>query len=109
MRRNQYQQASQYLKKALSLVFEDGATQHDMGNYYHHLGRLDKAIKHYRIAVRLQPTNAELHNNLGTVLAKSGDIYQAKNHFEEALRLQPSFALARSNLVQARSILKSTE
>lgn len=109
MLRNQYQEARQYLQKALSLVPEDGATQHDMGNCYHHLGRLEKAITHYRIAVRLQPLNPELHNNLGTVLAKLGDIYQAKRHFEEALRLRPNFELARSNLIQARSILKSSE
>ena len=109
MLRNQYQEARQYLQKALSLVPEDGATQHDIGNCYHILGRLGKAIMHYRIAVRLQPLNPELQNNIGTVLAKLGDIHQAKRHFEEALRLQPNFELARSNLIQVRSILRSSE
>ena len=109
MLRNNYQGARQYLQKALSLVPEDGVTQHDMGNCYHYLGQLDKAITHYRTAVRLLPLNPDLHNNLGTVLARSGNLYQAKHHFEEALRLRPGFELARDNLMQANSILKSSQ
>ena len=57
----------------------------------------------------LQPLNPELHNNLGTVLAKMGNIQQAEQSFEKALRLQPDFDLARSNLARARSMLKSSD
>lgn len=106
--KNQYQQASQYLQRALSLVPEDGSTQHEMANCCHHLGQLDKALTHYRAAARLLPPNAELQNNLGTVLAKMGHIRQAEHHFETALNLQPGFDLARNNLMQARLILKSS-
>lgn len=51
--------------------------------------------------LKFDPANPELHNLLGTVLAKQGLITNAVEHFQEALRLNPRFISAHSNLVFA--------
>lgn len=52
----------------------------------------------YRSALAVQPKNAWLHTQLGTVLAKAGDKPAAKAAFESALQLQPDLALAKEGL-----------
>jgi Flp pilus assembly protein TadD len=53
----------------------------------------------------LNPTDADVRANLGTVLAISGDLPAAVRAFEESLRLNPEQAAARQNLVRAKAAL----
>ncbi|MCE9557007.1 MAG: tetratricopeptide repeat protein [Planctomycetes bacterium] len=60
-------------------------------------GQFDKAIEHYREALRLNPTNADAHYNWGNALRSNGRTDEAMRHYQEALRLKPDFAKAHNN------------
>ncbi|HOS97492.1 MAG TPA: glycoside hydrolase family 99-like domain-containing protein, partial [Deltaproteobacteria bacterium] len=51
-------------------------------------------------AIQADPSNAELHNDLGAVCHVSGDTAGAISHLEEALRIDPDCAPALKNLAE---------
>ena len=61
-------------------------------------GRLDAAIRQYRLALTVDPEFAGAHNNLGSALARQGSVQEARDHFQEAVRLASDFAEPHSNL-----------
>ena len=71
-------------------------------------GRLGEAIAHYEEALRLNPSNANAHTNLGTALASLGRTEEAISHYREALRLKPDLAEAHNDLGNALSALDRT-
>jgi Flp pilus assembly protein TadD len=68
------------------------------------LGRPEEAIEKYRLALQLNPQEADAHNNLGWTLASEGRIAEAVPHFERALALNPGDKNARRNLDRARQV-----
>jgi|GEM_PF-2739116 len=56
------------------------------------------AYEHFLTAVRLLPTYAEAHNNLGVILLDVGRGAEAMERFVLAVRIKPDFAEGRSNL-----------
>ncbi|XP_034246835.1 protein O-mannosyl-transferase TMTC1-like [Thrips palmi] len=68
---------------------------YNMGNTYRDTGRKPPAISHYKEALRLWPSYASAHNNLGT-LAPSAD--EAERYFLSAIRFQPAHVNAHYNL-----------
>lgn len=64
-------------------------------------GRLEEALPYFRQAIRLNPTHAETHNNLGIALARLGKQKEAIAEFTEALRLKPENADVHNNLAIA--------
>jgi tetratricopeptide (TPR) repeat protein len=62
-------------------------------------GRLSEAIAQFEAALKLSPTFADAHNNLGNAWAKlPGRLNDAIAEFKEVLRLQPDFAPGWHNL-----------
>jgi tetratricopeptide (TPR) repeat protein len=57
-------------------------------------GRYSEAITHLSEALRLNPYNADAHNDLACALQQLGDREQAMVHFRTAIRLQPDHGLA---------------
>lgn len=57
-----------------------------------------EAINQLKEAAVLQPTNADLHNDLGYAYKKNGDPKSAEAEYREAIRLNPRMASAYSNL-----------
>jgi Tfp pilus assembly protein PilF len=53
---------------------------------------------HYEKALEVRPDFAEVHNNVGTLLAGRGQADAAIAHYRRALAIDPQFASARSNL-----------
>jgi predicted O-linked N-acetylglucosamine transferase (SPINDLY family) len=57
-------------------------------------GRFGDALATYRRALALAPHDAELHHNVGALLARAGDADGAERHLREAERLAPQSPLA---------------
>jgi predicted O-linked N-acetylglucosamine transferase (SPINDLY family) len=68
---------------------------------HYQAGQRDLAIDCLKEALRLNPTIAEAHNNLGIVLAREGRLEEAVASFQEAVRRKPDYADAHSNLGNA--------
>jgi Flp pilus assembly protein TadD len=66
------------------------------------MGDPNEAIAQLRELIRLDPTHAAAHNDLGSLHAMQGNLTTALEHFEEAVRLDPGDAAARQNLDTAR-------
>jgi len=73
---------------------------HLLGIVAHQLRRPDAAELVGR-AVALQPDVAEVHNDLGVILAAQGKLGEAAAVFEQAVRLKPNYVEARNNLMAA--------
>ncbi len=65
------------------------------------LGELGRAEQHYRLALRLQPSNALAHTNLGSLLAITGRLDEAVDEFNRALDIEPGLSEARLYLTTA--------
>jgi protein O-mannosyl-transferase len=59
---------------------------------------LEEAVGHLRESLRLNPADAEAHNNIGGAYQRMGRYEDALREHEEALRLNPQLVEARYNL-----------
>jgi protein O-GlcNAc transferase len=57
-------------------------------------GRVDVALAKYRGVLKRSPALAEVHYNVGVLLARKGELAGAEKSLDEALRLKPSWAQA---------------
>ena len=69
-------------------------------------GNRDRAIRHLRKALRIDPDFAEAFNNLGTIYATGGDFSRAAKCYQRALEKNPEYDEARKNLQRAIARLK---
>ena len=63
--------------------------------------RYTESIAAYRAALRLRPTDADGHNDLGCALTLSGDPASAVPELKRAIELKPELAAAHNNLGNA--------
>ena len=61
-------------------------------------GRLHESVESMQQFVRLQPGDAEAHNNLGVILEKLGRLTDAEASFRKTIILNPNFPDAHNNL-----------
>lgn len=78
------------------------------GSTLHRLGKFASAVKLYRNALTIDPTNAEIHNSLGAVYDASDTLDEAKSNFEIAIKLKPKFHQAYFNLANCYKKLGET-
>ena len=77
---------------------------------HHRAGRLPEAAEAYRKILAVRPDIAEVHNDLGILLAQQGQLDQARPRFEQAIALKPAFVEAHNNLGNVlRDLGKLTE
>jgi len=60
--------------------------------------KIEEAISHYKMAIKLKPGYAVAHNNLGIALVAEGKNEEAISHYKTAIGLKPDFAAAHNNL-----------
>jgi len=72
--------------KNLPVVLSRLADSYDKANQH------DKAVETYQKAITANPTNAEYHNSLGTVYARTNKINEAKEEFKKSAELDPAGA-----------------
>jgi predicted O-linked N-acetylglucosamine transferase (SPINDLY family) len=85
----------------LGIEREHADALHLQGVIANRTGRQSLAVDLIRRAIGANPSAAEFHNTLGTLLAEGGEYEEAIAAFREALRLRPEFALACCNLGNA--------
>jgi len=64
-------------------------------------GRLQEAMEHWKLSVKLKPDEALPHNNLGSAFNQLGQTDAAINEFETALQDRPDYAIGHYNLACA--------
>ena len=94
---NNYDQATVYYKKALSIRPGNAETYNNMGATLKDLGKLDEAIWAYNKAISLKSDYAEAFNNMGVAFKDQGKLPEAIDAYSNALSINPSFAEAYSN------------
>ncbi|RJQ60495.1 MAG: tetratricopeptide repeat protein [Desulfobacteraceae bacterium] len=110
-----HQQAS-YWKNTITLF--QHAVNETSNNHIAHINlalalmeqnRLDEAIAHFNLALKIKPAFPLAHNNLGVAMGRQGRYSEAIRHYTEALRLKPDWAGALFNLGNALSALGQFE
>ena len=71
------------------------------------VGRIPEAIEELHEALRMNPSSAETHNNLGLALLASDKPRESIPEFEVALHLKPELKDAAENLQRAQAQLES--
>jgi choline-sulfatase len=85
--RKDYVAAVPHLEKAISLGMEDAHLQNYLGICYSRTNRLEKAIRSYQAALKLDPGLAEAHLNLAFALQRMQKPTAAETEYKVACRL----------------------
>jgi protein O-mannosyl-transferase len=70
---------------------------------------IEEAVHHLRESLRINPDDAEAHNNMGGVYQREGRYEDAIREHEEALRLNPQLVEARYNIGVCNQALNRME
>ena len=112
LRKKLFTQATKSLERALKEwegEEEELAQVHNaLGYAYFNLEKLDKSVKEYREAVRLQPGYVTAWNNLGDALEKLRQFESALEAYEEALAFAPDNKIAQSRADFCRTRVQRT-
>jgi protein O-mannosyl-transferase len=95
-------------ENAVSMTENSCLAHNNLGTAYGSVD-LDRAIYHYKAALKIKPDYVVAHYNLGNVLEKKGHTDEAIAQYLEALRIKPDFAEAHNNLGTALSNKKDYE
>jgi protein O-mannosyl-transferase len=69
----------------------------------------EEAISHFKMAIKLMPTDIKAHYNLGIALFAGQKNEEAIAHYKMAIKLQPNYTSAHYNLGNALFAVKKTE
>ncbi len=92
-----FQEALDYIKRALELSPQDGAILDSMGWVQFRLGNREEALRYLRQALELTP-EAEIAAHLGEVLWVTGDQDQARKIWQDALKTSPEDEILQSTV-----------
>ena len=92
------QEAEAAYYKAISLRPNDWVSYKRLGLFYYETGRIEEAIKQYKIVTDLAPDNAHAYNNLGVFSVYLGKHDEARAYFEKALEIDPDRVSALTGL-----------
>ncbi len=83
---------------AAEVTKDNDRAYHSLGVLYDHVGDLQSSLENYQTAVVIDPTNAEVQNNLGSVLFRLEKYDEAEKRFVQAVTLDEDNADAHNNL-----------
>jgi protein O-mannosyl-transferase len=70
----------------------------DLGRIYLQLGRLDDALAQFKTALAIDPTMAEVYNNMGKIHELKMEYDEALEDYRKAVKLKPYLAATHSNI-----------
>jgi Flp pilus assembly protein TadD len=82
-------------------IKDDSAMDTNLANAYEQSGRYAEAIKTYRHALEIGPTNSSAWCNLGYALMKVGRVDEAITCFMKTMEIDRNMSPARGDLIQA--------
>jgi len=89
------------------LEYNAGLSRHYLliGNFYDRfgtlnqkLGRYAEALKHYGKALKLDPENPAIYNNIGITYIRQKNNLEALNWFQKAIHVQPDYTMGHVNI-----------
>ncbi len=81
-----------------SMVLFDAVSLNISGDTYYQKGDIDSAVREFKAALVLDPSNVNVHNSLGVCYGVMGNFDEAKAAFSETMRLDPQETMAIYNL-----------
>ena len=81
-----------------SLVLFDAVSLNISGDNLYQKGNIDSAVKEFKTALVLDPSNVNVHNSLGVCYGVMENFDEAKAEFAETIRLDPQETMAVYNL-----------
>ena len=94
----EYHQAIDALKKAISSDSSDEAVHNSLGFAYYSTQDYEAAIDAFKAGISLNPQLKHLHHNLGWAYFKVKELENAKKAAEEALKIDPNYESTRELL-----------
>jgi tetratricopeptide (TPR) repeat protein len=92
-----FKKAEELLRKELKLAPKNPSTNANLALTLQQQGRYKQAIRHYDIALKAQPNDAAIWNNLGTAHQSAQTKIKAKFAFNKAVSLAPNNAKYQAN------------
>jgi tetratricopeptide (TPR) repeat protein len=96
--RSQVRRATDEYEAYLKCGPDQWSSHYNLGNYYVDLGRLDKALKEFNIASRLQPQSIPPLVNASMLYARLGNNAAAEQKLRDALAVDSENAVVNFNL-----------
>jgi tetratricopeptide (TPR) repeat protein len=81
-------------ENAVNVDYENSLAHNNLGTALHAQGDVEKAIFHFREALKFEPGYVAARTNLAIILSVQGHVEEAEQHFTEALRIAPGYAVA---------------
>ena len=82
---------------AIRVTENNDMAHNNLGTTYYNKGDLDRAMRHYRVAVEINPQKSGTYYNMGNVLADQGHFQEAMDQYAKALQFQPSNVAAHND------------
>jgi len=78
-------------ERALKVTENNDLAHYNLGNALKDQGKMEEALTEYRETVRIKPSSADAHNNLGIILEMHFKKYdEAVYHYRQALQFDPN-------------------
>ncbi len=104
-----FDQSVLYVERAIQGNGTQATFHYSLGNAWHSLGNLDRAIQSYSAAVNLNEGHFDASLNLGNVLQKAGRHAEAADIYRGILAVKPDYPEAWNNLGNAACNLGQPE
>ena len=108
-RQNLQKDAFFALQRAVKLRPGDAIAHYHLGIAEQQLGRLERAIDHYRRVIELDPNHVKARYNMGVGLQSLECLEEAINAYQETINLQPNCIEALNNLAMVFNKLGRSE
>ncbi|EEB14054.1 smile protein, putative [Pediculus humanus corporis] len=107
LRNRDWNSRESLIRSGLKTLPQNAKMHYNFANFLRDSGNVEMAASHYKEALRLWPSYASAHNNLGTLMSRPKD---AEQHFLAAIRYSPNHVNAYYNLGQVyRKVNKTAE
>ena len=86
-----FKSALAYLTKAAEEMPKDADVQNLLGYSYRKTGQFDKAMEHYRLALKIDPSHRGAHEYMGELYLETGRLADAENELQALSKACPWF------------------